>query len=110
MATNRNDKDMFKGTIDEFLESAAKLNVDELYKDLEKKECIAYIMKHAECDNEEEAHQVYEEICMQDTKETLDLLIEKGLVEITSYDETGEPLYTLTKKGKERIGRKDLED
>ena len=96
--------DNFKGTVDQFLKHCAEMNVDTLYDECERRDCMQYIMRETNC-SEEEAAVLYEEISMNEVKNTLDNLVKDGIVEISGYNEEGEPLYSLTD-----LGRKIQED
>lgn len=75
---------------------------EEFGTSLEKEKCIQYIIKQQNV-SREDAEQIYDEICLLETKQTVDQLVEEGLVEIVDYDENGEPRFGLTELGKKLI-------
>ena len=92
----------FKGSIDEFLVHCENLNIDENQKninEIEKEECFEYIMKEFSVDREQ-AQEIYDEISLIETKNTVDEMVKEGLVEVSGYNEDGEPLFVLTELGK----------
>jgi len=89
----------FTGSVDQLLNHCSQLNVDELLVSCEKRECIDMIMKDVEC-SLEEAEQIYNQIAVDDVKNTVDNLVDEGLLEITGYNKEGEPLFSLTELGK----------
>jgi hypothetical protein len=92
-------KGTFTGSIDELLKRCASIDVDKLYADCEKRECIDALMREMEC-TEEEADILYKEIALTEVKNTVDDLVKEGLVEIIGFTEDGEPLFDLTELGK----------
>jgi hypothetical protein len=92
-------KGTFTGSIDELLMHCENIDVEKLYADCEKRECIAVLMRDAQC-SEEEAEILYKEIALNEVKNTVDELVKDGLVEISGFNEDGEPLFTLTELGK----------
>lgn len=89
----------FIGSVDQLLNHCSQLNVDELHTSCEKRDCINIIMKDAKC-SLEEAEQIYDQIAVDDVKNTVDDLVNDGLLEITGYNKEGEPLFSLTELGK----------
>ncbi len=77
---------------------------EEFGASLEKEKCIQYIIKQQDV-SREEAEQIYDEICLMETKDTVDQLVAEGLVEIVDYDETGEPRFGLTELGKKIMNK-----
>ena len=49
--------------------------------------------------SDEEAERMFDEIMLEHTRETIQDLVAKGLVEVKEYDTHGEPLYGLTEQG-----------
>jgi len=93
----------FTGTVDELLEHCSNLDTKELNADLvevNKIESIEYIKRKFEC-SDEEAEFIYQEICNAEVQNTVDELVEEGLVEVIGTNEDGEPLFGLTKLGKQ---------
>lgn len=99
----RDSSKQYKGTIDSFLDHCSKLNINEVEEQIkiqEKEECLEVIMKQCEC-NLEEAEEIYNEIALAEVKETVDQLVKEGLLEVSGYNEDGEPLFVLTELGKQ---------
>lgn len=98
-----NTSESYTGTIDSFLDHCSKLNINEVeeqVKEQEKQECLEVIMEQCEC-SIEEAEEIYDEIALTEVKNTIDNLVKEGLVEISGYNEDGEPLFVLTELGKQ---------
>lgn len=92
----------FTGSIDDLLNHCTNLDlakVEEQVKVEEKEACIQIIMKESECD-ELEAHIIYNEILLIETKTTIDKMVADGLVYVSGHNEDGEPLFQLTELGK----------
>jgi len=103
---NHQDSDipMFTGTIDELLNHSMTIDpemVEQKVKDNEKRMCIELLMNNFKC-SPEEAEVIYNEIALEEVKQTVDTMIEEGLIEITGYNEDGEPLFGLTELGKKK--------
>lgn len=92
-------KGTFTGSIDELLKHCTDIDAEQLYADCEKRECIAVLMRDMDC-TEDEAEILYNEIALNEVKNTVDDLVKDGIVEVTGYNEAGEPLFSLTKLGK----------
>lgn len=98
-----NTSESYTGTIDSFLDHCSKLNINEVeeqVKEQEKQECLKVIMEQCEC-SMEEAEEIYDEIALTEVKNTIDNLLKEGLVEVSGYNEDGEPLFVLTELGKQ---------
>ena len=98
-----NTSESYTGTIDSFLDHCSKLNINEVeeqLKEQEKQECLEVIMEQCEC-SMEEAEEIYDEIALTEVKNTIDNLVKEGLVEVSGYNEDGEPLFVLTELGKQ---------
>ena len=98
-----NTSESYTGTIDSFLDHCSKLNINEVeeqLKEQEKQECLEVIMEQCEC-SVEEAEEIYDEIALTEVKNTIDNLVKEGLVEVSGYNEDGEPLFVLTELGKQ---------
>jgi len=98
-----NTSESYTGTIDSFLDHCSKLNINEVeeqVKEQEKQECLEVIMEQCEC-SMEEAEEIYDEIALTEVKNTIDNLVKEGLVEVSGYNEDGEPLFVLTELGKQ---------
>ena len=92
----------FTGSIDDLLNHCTNLDlakVEEQVKVEEKEACIQIIMKESGCD-ELEAHIIYNEILLIETKTTIDKMVTDGLVYVSGHNEDGEPLFQLTELGK----------
>lgn len=93
----------FTGSIDEFLDHCTKLDISEqseVIKQSEREECLRIIMRDCEC-SFEEAEEIYDQIALNEVKETIDQLVKDGIVEVSGYNDDGEPLFTLTELGKQ---------
>lgn len=98
-----NTSETYTGTIDSFLDHCSKLNINEVeeqVKQQEREECLEVIMEQCEC-SLEEAEEIYSEIALAEVKETIDQMVKDGLVEVSGYNEDGEPLFVLTELGKQ---------
>jgi len=98
-----NTSESYTGTIDSFLDHCSKLNINEVeeqVKEQERQECLEIIMEQCEC-SMEEAEEIYDEIALTEVKNTIDNLVKEGLVEVSGYNEDGEPLFVLTELGKQ---------
>ena len=96
----RNSKEMFNGTVDQFLEHCSKMDVEAVSRQVDAanyEECIRYIMCEAECDRVE-AHEIYDAIRLKEVSDAVANLLELGLIEIVGYNDDGEPLYGPTNK------------
>ena len=94
--------DNFTGSIDDLLNHCTNLDltkVEEQVKVEEKEACIQIIMKESGCD-ELEAHDIYNEILLIETKTTINKMVVDGLVYVSGHNEDGEPLFQLTELGK----------
>ena len=92
----------FTGSIDDLLNHCTNLDlakVEEQVKVEEKEACIQIIMKESGCD-ELEAHIIYNEILLIETKTTIDKMVTDGLLYVSGHNEDGEPLFQLTELGK----------
>lgn len=100
----------FVGTVDQLLNHCSKLDIEQLYVDCEKRECIDVIVKEMNC-SVEEAQIIYNEFALEEVKDAVNQLINEGLMKISGYNEDGEPLFVLTELGKkvqeELINQKD---
>lgn len=104
-----NDKKytLFTGTIDDLLNRAIEISnkMDETPRIVEFNQedyddCIDYIMTSENLDRES-AIGLYNQIRLQEVSDIIQDLVDKGLLEVVSYDETGEPKYGLTDQGKD---------
>jgi predicted transcriptional regulator len=110
MSKNKNKKieNSFVGTIDDFLTHCSQLDFDineEQSRLNSKEQCIQYIMK-TELVSYEDAKIIYNEIAMAEVNDAVNLLIEKGFVEISKYDENGNAVYSITELGKKELNKK----
>jgi hypothetical protein len=100
----RNNKmETFTGSIDDLLTHCSQLDlnqVEDQIKQDEKQECLNLIMNDCEC-SIEEAEQIYNDIALNEVKQTIDQLVKEGIVEVSGYNDDGEPLFTLTELGRQ---------
>ena len=95
----------FSGSIDQLLQRCSEMSkkeIDKIDAESEKNASISFIMKEMDC-SFEEAVAVYKEIAMIETQKALDKMLEAGEVKIVGYNEDGEALYEITKKGKKKV-------
>ena len=93
-----NTSESYTGTIDSFLDHCSKLNINEVeeqVKEQGRQECLEIIMEQCEC-SMEEAEEIYDEIALTEVKNTIDNLVKEGLVEVSGYNEDGEPLTVIS--------------
>ncbi len=93
----------FKGSVDELLEHCVNLDVNENQKNIvesEKVLSIQFLMSEFEC-SEQEAEEIYNEIALNEVKQTIDKMVADGIMEIVGYNEDNEPLFGLTELGKQ---------
>lgn len=76
--------------------------IDKIDAEAEKNMSISFIMKEMDC-SFEEAVAVYKEIAMIETQKALDKMLKAGEVKIVGYNEDGEALYDVTKKGRKKL-------
>jgi Mn-dependent DtxR family transcriptional regulator len=88
----------FTGTIDELLDHVSDVDDTMLEIDIEQSKVVEEVANSLNV-SKEEATELIEEAKLEAVKETLNGLIEKGLVEVVEYKD-GEPLYGLTEDGK----------
>jgi hypothetical protein len=100
----RNNKiETFTGSIDDLLTHCSQMDLDQVedqIKQDEKQECLNLIMNDCEC-SLEEAEQIYNDIALNEVKQTIDQLVKEGIVEVSGYNDDGEPLFTLTELGRQ---------
>lgn len=98
----------FTGTVDDLLKNMDKVDVDQVERVVIKQnedyiltdpEAIAMIMAEANVSNEE-ATDILNEIKHEEITRVCANLVEQGLIEVASYDEDGNPSYSLTDNGK----------
>ena len=90
----------FNGNIDELLYHCASVDDVTLEQALELEKAIEHIMTELDVDRSE-AMQIIEDIHLAEVQQTINDMVAKGLMEIIGYNESGEPLYNLTQRGKE---------
>jgi hypothetical protein len=98
-----NTSETYTGTIDDLLEHCSNLDLKEVEEQIkldEKRECLSIIMRDCEC-SLEEAEVIYGEIALAEVKETMKQLLKDGIVQISGYNDEGEPLFTLTELGRQ---------
>jgi predicted transcriptional regulator len=98
-----NTSETYTGTIDGLLEHCSNLDLKEVEEQIkldEKRDCLNIIMQDCEC-SLEEAEQIYNDIALNEVKQTIDQLVKEGIVEVSGYNDDGEPLFTLTELGRQ---------
>jgi len=95
----------FSGSINQLLQRCSEMSKEEIDKidaEAEKSKSISFIMKEVDC-SFEEAIEIYKEIAVIETQKALDKMLESGEVQIVGYNEDGEALYEITKKGRKKL-------
>jgi uncharacterized membrane protein YkoI len=80
----------------------SKEEIDKIDAEAEKNTSISFIMKEVDC-SFEEAVEIYKEIAVIETQKVLDKMLASGEVKIVGYNEDGEALYEITKKGRKKL-------
>jgi predicted transcriptional regulator len=89
----------FTGNIDDLLNHCASVDDNTIDQALELERAIEHVMSELDM-NREEAMETIQHIHLMEVQQTVNSMMEKGLLEITGYNENDEPLYTLTELGK----------
>jgi hypothetical protein len=98
----------FRGTVDELLANMDNVDADQVERVvvnqseeviMSDSDATAMIMSEANV-SREEAVDILNEIKCEEVKRVLDGLMKEGIVEVSSYDQDGQPLYSLTNNGK----------
>jgi len=89
----------FTGNIDELLDHCTTVDDETLNQALELEQSISHVMKEMDVDREE-AMRIIQEIHLAELQQTLDDMVDKGLLEIIGNNENGDPLYNLTEHGR----------
>lgn len=98
----------FTGTVDELLTHVGEVDADQVERvivdgtedvRLTDADAIQLIMAEEQC-SESVAEQLLTMIKDAELKQALSELVNSGLVEVSKYDENGDPLYSLTDNGK----------
>lgn len=95
----------FSGSINQLLQKCSEMSKEEIDKidaEVEKNASISLIMRELDC-SFEEAIVYYKKIAMIEAQKALDEMLESGEVQIVGYNEDGEALYEITKKGKKKL-------
>jgi uncharacterized membrane protein YkoI len=95
----------FSGSINQLLQKCSEMSKEEIDKidaEAEKNTSISFIMKEVDC-SFEEAVEIYKEIAVIETQKVLDKMLASGEVKIVGYNEDGEALYEITKKGRKKL-------
>jgi hypothetical protein len=95
----------FSGSINQLLQRCSEMSkeeIDKIHAEVEKNASISLIMRELDC-SFEEAIEIYKEIAIIETQKALDKMLESGEVQIVGYNEDGEALYEITKKGKKKL-------
>ncbi len=89
----------FTGNIDELLNHCASVDDATIDQALELERAIEHVMTELEMDREE-AMQLIQDIHLAEVQQTVLDMVDKGLLEVTGFNEDGEPLYGQTELGK----------
>jgi len=95
----------FSGSINQLLQRCSEMSKEEIDKidaEAEKNMSISFIMKEMDC-SFEEAVEIYKEIAIIETQKVLDEMLDSGEVQIVGFNENGEALYEITKKGRKKL-------
>lgn len=95
----------FNGSIDQLLRRCSEMSKEEIDKidvEAEKNASISFLMREMDC-SFEEAVIYYNEIAVLEVQKVLDEMLKNGEVKIVGYNENGEALYEITKKGKKKL-------
>lgn len=97
--------ELFKGTLDDFLDHCSKLDADSIEKSIDDNNmnCLVEEISENMEVSIEEAMKIIEDIKLDIVQKEIDSLLKEGLIEISSYNENGEPLYSTTKKGSDAL-------
>lgn len=82
---------------------------EKLVKEAQYEECVKFLMEKENL-SRKEAEELYDIILLEHTKEIVDDLVERGLLEITGYNDEGEALFGQTELGKlcaEELNRRE---
>ena len=80
----------------------SKEEIDKIDAEAEKNASISLIMREMDC-SFDEAVEIYKEIAIIETQKVLDQMLESGEVQIVGFNEDGEALYEITKKGRKKL-------
>lgn len=97
----------FTGNIDDLLNHCASVDDNTIDQALELERAIEHVMSELDMDREE-AMETIQHIHLMEVQQTVNSMMEKGLLEITGYNEDGEPLYGQTELGKKVSQENDL--
>ena len=89
----------FTGNIDDLLNHCASIDDKQLDESIELENAIEHVMSELDM-NREQAMETIQHIHLMEVQQTVNSMMEKGLLEITGYNENDEPLYSLTELGK----------
>ena len=95
----------FSGSINQLLQRCSEMSKEEIDKidaEAEKNASISLIMGEMDC-SFDEAVEIYKEIAIIETQKVLDQMLESGEVQIVGFNEDGEALYEITKKGRKKL-------
>ena len=79
-----------------------KEEIDKIDAEVEKNASISLIMRELDC-SFEEAIVHYKKIAMIEAQKALDVMVKNKEVKIVGYNEDGDALYEITKKGEKKI-------
>ena len=96
----KNISEPFTGNIDDLLNHCASIDDKQLSESIELETAIEHVMKEVEC-TREEALEIIEQIHLNEVQQTVNEMVDKGLMEIIGYNDDGEALYGLTERGKQ---------
>lgn len=94
------------GDIDDLLTHCASVTDQDIDNALELEKCIEQVMKEFDLDRNE-AMDAIEQAHLNEVRQTIEDLMEKGMIEIKGYDDAGNALYGPTKKGMDIMNQMD---
>ena len=97
----------FTGNIDELLNHCATVDDVTIEQALELERAIEHVMRELEVERDE-AMEIIQDIHLAEVQQTVLDMVDKGLLEVTGYNENGEPLYGQTELGKKLSQETDL--
>lgn len=102
---NNEPLSLYKGTIDDFLNHCSQLDADSIEKSLEQSnmDCLIEEISDNMDISPEEAQKIIEEVKLDIVQKEIDNLLKEGLIEVSGYNEKGEPLYSTTQKGSDAL-------
>ena len=96
--------DTFRGNIDSFLNAMATADADAVEREVELENVAKQVAKEYGM-TFDEAVDAVKAAQLAEVQQVIDQLVQKGLVEVSGYNDDGEPLYVHTDKGSKVAGK-----